>query len=464
MSRQSINDILPPGPRPLPIFGNMLAFRRNPLAFVTQLQRTYGPAATFYMGRVPIFLLSRPETIHYILVEQARNFTNREFAFELTELLGNGLLTIDGDFHRQQRRLVQPAFHKRRVESYRDLMVAHTEAMLAEWRPGMEVDIQQEMQRLTLRIVAQALFSMDAAASDRFGAIFNQVTRISRRRRYRLFRNLNINLPFTAYGRYLRLRQQLDRIVYQIIAQRRAAGIDNGDVISMLLHAQDTDGTTLTDRQIRDHTMTLIAAGHETTALTLTWAFYLLSQHPHVRARLVTELDTILGGRAPTVADLEHLPYLEMVIAETQRLYPPAWTEGRRAINAFTADGYTFPAGSMIMLSQWVTHRAPAYFPDPEQFRPERFDPATGDPHPLAFFPFGGGPRTCIGMPFALLEARVLLATIIQRFSPTLVPGQRVEPLPMVTLRPKYGMRMRLELTPHPAPEPAPAPARRDSA
>jgi len=448
MSQHRTGRVLPPGPRPLPVVGNILAFRRDPLRFLTQLYRTYGTVATFYAGRIPVFLLSRPETIHFVLVEHARNFTNREFAFELLELLGDGLLTLDGEAHRQQRRLVQPAFHKRRVEGYRDLMVRHTEAMLERWQSGAEVNIQAEMQALTLRIVAEALFALPPEESDQLGAAFNATVRILRQRRYSPLRMLNINLPIGLYGRYRQARQQLDRMVYDIIARHRASGVDNGDVISMLLRAQDTDGTTLSDRQIRDHTMTLLAAGHETTALALTWTFYLLSQHPEVRAKLLDELGRVLGGRAPTVADLEQLPYLEMVVLEALRLYPPAWTQGRRAINDFEAEGYTFPAGSIIMMSQWVVHHAPEYFPDPERFRPERFDPVTGNPHPPAFFPFGGGPRTCIGMPFALLEARILLATIIQRFTPLLAPDQRVALMPMVTLHPKYGMRMRLEPTP----------------
>src|SRR5579885_661459 len=382
----------PPGPKPGPIFGNAMQLRKGPLDYVTQLQRTYGDAATIYLGKRPAVLFARPEAIRYVLIENARNFTNREATENLRLLLGDGLLSIDGDFHRQQRRLVQPAFHKQRI-----------------------------------------------------GQAFHDASLFANRSRAP-FNRLRINLPFTAYGKYLRARKFLDDTINGIIAQRRASGDDTGDVISMLLKAEDEDGSTMTDQQARDELLTLLAAGHATTANTLTWTFYLLSEHPAVREKLLAELQRVLGGRAPTVDDLAQLPYLDMVVKESMRLYPPAWTQARFTTGDFEYGGYVIRRGTIILLSQWVTHRLPDLWPEPEAFKPERFDPETGQKyHPQAYFPFGAGSRICIGMPFANLEARILLATILQRFMPRLKPGFPVVPQPMITLFPKFGLQMTLE-------------------
>jgi cytochrome P450 len=436
----------PPGPKPGPVFGNAMQLRKGPLEYVTQLQRTYGDAATIYLGKRPAVLFARPEAIRYVLIENARNFTNREATENLRLLLGDGLLSIDGDFHRQQRRLVQPAFHKQRIESYRDAMVSCTERVLAEWQPGEERDVADEMMRLTMHIVAKTLFNVDIVSqSERIGQAFHDASLFANRSRAP-FNRLRINLPFTAYGKYLRARAFLDNTINAIIAQRRASGDDTGDVISMLLKAQDEDGSTMTDQQTRDELLTLLGAGHATTANTLTWTFYLLSGHPTVREKLLAELQRVLGGRAPTVDDLAQLPYLDMVVKESMRLYPPAWTQARFTVGDFEYGGYFIRRGTIILLSQWVTHRLPDLWPEPEAFKPERFDPETGQKyHPQAYFPFGAGSRICIGMPFANLEARILLATILQRFVPRLKPGFPVVPQPMITLFPKFGLQMTLE-------------------
>lgn len=437
---------LPPGPEPLPFVGHVLQFRRDQLAFMAGLQRTYGRAATFQLARLPIVAFFRPEAVRYFLVENARNFTNGEFAGNLRTLLGEGLLTTDGDFHRRQRRLVQPAFHRRRVEGYADIMVAHTEELLAEWQPGAQVDIASEMQRLTLRIVAKALFNVDLRVeSGDLGRRFSEVIENPVGLPFSL-RGLPVDLPFTPYGKNVRARRALDAFVYALIARRRREGADTGDVLSMLLAARDEEDNGLTDRQIRDQTMTLFAAGHETTANALSWTLYLLSEHPQVRAKLVAELQRVLGGRPPIVDDLAALPYLDQVVKEAMRLYPPAWTQGRRAIDDFELEGYRLPAGTVVMFSQWVIHRLPEIWGDPETFRPERFEPTTERAlPPYAYFPFGGGPRMCIGMPFANLEARLLLATILQQYTPNLVPGYPVVPRPRITLRPAYGIHMTLD-------------------
>jgi cytochrome P450 len=303
------------------------------------------------------------------------------------------------------------------------------------------------MQQLTLRIIMKALFNIDSPAQSAYlGQAFNQLMANSTRT-FGSFRRVRIDLPFTRYGRMMEGKRTLDTFVYDLIKQRRVEGRDVGDVLSMLLQAQD-EGNTMTDNQIHDQVLTFIAAGHETAQNTMSWTFYLLSQHPHVHEKLLAELHAVLQGRSPSVADLPNLPYLEWVIKESWRVYPPAWTLTRRAVDSFDLDGYHFPAGTLAVLSQWVLHHLPDIWVDPDVFRPERWDPVNGQQVPQwAYFPFGGGPRICIGMPFAELETRLLLATILQHYSPRLVPGFKVIPQPRVTLRPKYGMHMILEKT-----------------
>ena len=441
------NATLPPGPKRLPIVGNTLQFRRDPLHFVRQMQQIYGHMATVHVGKQQVVMFFRPEHVRYFLVEKPRNFVKPGLG-NLRNLLGDGLLTTDGDFHRQQRRLVQPAFHKHRVESYADTMVQLTEEMIAQWQPGSEVNMAQEMQQLTLRIILKALFNLDSPSQSAIlGQAFNQVI-TNASRTIGSVRLLRLDLPFTPYGKALAAKHTLDSFVYDLIKQRRADGRDVGDVLSMLLQAQD-EGNTLTDKQIHDQVLTFIAAGHETAQNTMSWTFYLLSQHPQVLEKLLSELHTVLQGRAPSVADLPNLPYLEWVINESWRVYPPAWSLSRKAVEAFDLDGYHFQAGTIAIFSQWVLHHLPDIWGDPDVFRPERWDPINGQQVPQwAYFPFGGGPRICIGMPFAELETRLLLATILQHYTPRLVPGFTPVPQPRVTLRPKYGMRMILEVTP----------------
>ncbi|MFL5628108.1 MAG: cytochrome P450 [Ktedonobacteraceae bacterium] len=441
---------LPPGPKGLPIVGNIFQFQRDPLKFFRETQQKYGGMATIYVGKEPLILCFRPEHVRYILIEHPRNFMKpNRGGFNLRFLLGDGLLTSDGDFHRQQRRLVQPAFHKQRVETFAGTMVQLTQEMLDEWSPGREINIAQAMQFLTLRIIAKALFNIDSPTQvAALGEAFTKLIEGSRRQLGILGR-VQLNLPFTNYGKVIASKHTLDTFIYDLIAQRRAEGQDKGDVLSMLLKAQD-EGVTMTDKQIHDQVLTFVAAGHETAQNTLSWTFYLLSQHPEVREKLLAELHSVLGGRVPTVDDLAHLPYLERVMNESWRVLPPAWTQGRRAVKDFELDGYHFPAGTVFMTSQWVLHHLPDIWGDPEVFRPERWDPVNGQKVPQgAYFPFGAGPRICIGMPFAQMETRLLLATILQRYSPRLVPGFPVVLQPKVTLRPKYGMKMILEPTPH---------------
>lgn len=453
MKNTAGNNMLPPGPKGLPVVGNALQFQRDPLGFVREMERTYGRMATIHIGENPFVLCFRPEHVRYFLTEQQRNFTkiNQNGAGNLRFLLGDGLLTIEGEFHRQQRRLVQPAFHRSRIENYADTMVRLTAEMLGKWQAGQEVDIAHEMQQLTLRIIMNALFNVDSREqAARLGAAFNSVINNGGRALGRRNR-LRVDLPFTRYHKVLEAKRTLDTFVYDLIAQRRKEGRDTGDVLSMLLEAQD-EGDSMTDKQVHDQVLTFVAAGHETAQNTLSFTFYLLAHHPEAREKLLAELQSILQGRAPSAQDLPNLPYLEWVINEAWRIYPPAWTQGRRAIEAFDLDGYHFPAGTIFVFSQWVLHHLPDIWGDPDTFRPERWDPAMAEKLPqFAYFPFGGGSRICIGMPFAQMETKLLLATILQRYTPRLKPGFALELQPRVTIRPKHGMPMILDETPVPA-------------
>ena len=433
---------LPPGPRALPVFGNLLDFGRSQLTFVQRMHDIYGDMATIHMGKRPFVLLYKPEFIRYLLTENPRNFKTLQSGGDLPEVLGEGLLTIEGEAHRQQRRLVQPAFHKKRVENYAGDMVRYTQEMVATWHADSEIDIAHEMQALTLRIVAKSLFNIELASQ--VNALGQNFTGMIENRRGVLARILNVYLdvPFTRYGKRMSARRNIDALIYKLIKERRAEGRDAGDVLSMLLTAQDGEAG-LTDEQVRDHVMTLMAAGHETTANALTWTFYQLSQNPDVCQKLLAELQDVLAGRAPIAADMAHLPYTEWVISESMRLYPPVWMMGRRAIEDFEMGGYRFPAGTLFGMSQWVLHHMPELWDDAEVFRPERWDPAEAKKIvPWAYFPFGGGPRICIGMPFAQLEAKLLLATILQSFTPQLAPDFHVELQPLITLRPKHGLKV----------------------
>jgi cytochrome P450 len=321
-------------------------------------------------------------------------------------------------------------------------MTQFTQEMLDHWQPGAVVNMASEMQQLTLRIITKTLFDVDSLEqTTRLGQAFNVVIQNSTRRSPVLGRFRRQGLS----AQTIESIRIIDTFVYGLIAQRRTENRDTGDVLSMLLTAQEEDAT-LTDKQVHDHVLTFITAGHETAQNTLTWTFYLLAKNPLALEKLLAELHMVLGGRLPTLDDLPHLPYLEGVINESWRFYPPAWRQGRQALNDFELDGYHIPANTITILSQWVLHNLPDVWGDPENFRPERWDPTYGQKIPQgAYFPFGLGPHICIGMPFAQLETKLLLATILQRYTPRLAPGARVAFLPLVTLRPKYGMLMLLE-------------------
>ena len=430
--------------------GNLLDYARDPLDFMARCSREYGDIVRLHMGGLPLYLLSHPDHAEYVLVKNNRNFIKSRYFRRELSFLGQGLLNSEGELWRRQRRLAQPAFHKRRVGAYGEAMVSHAERMLARWRDGEVRDVHQEMRRLTLGIVAEVLFGAGRDKADEVGEVLGwldkHTNRLEEQGSAMVLRFLLGNFPTPTNLRFRKGIGRLDEIIYGLIEERRENAKDTGDLLSMLLRFRDEAGTRMTDKQLRDEVITLLLAGHETTALALSWSWYLLSQHPEVEAKLLEELREKLGDRAPTIDDLPRLSYAEMVIKESMRLYPPAWGVSREAIEACEIGGYRLPAGTQLLIVLWAMHRDPRNFQDPEAFNPARWEGGLAKKVPrYAYLPFGAGPRICIGGSFAITEAILLLATIARDFQLELVPEQRrVIPQPSTTLRPRGGIRMYL--------------------
>jgi len=444
----NLSSTRPPGPKNArPWLGVLPLFRKDPANYLLQVARDYGDLAYMRLGPQHAFVVSQPDAIRDILITHQANFTKSRMLERAKVLLGDGLLTSEAEFHTRQRRLVQPAFHRDRLVRYAADIVACAERARDTWTRGVEFDMHREMTRLTLAIVGRTLFSADVSSdADEIGRAMTQI--------FELFDTLLLpfsdwiqKLPIPPVRRFERARDQLDKIVYGLIAERRRSGKDAGDLLSMLLLAQDeSDNAQMTDKQVRDEALTLLIAGHETTANALTWTWYLLSQNPEVEARMHAEIDSALGGNSPGFDDMSKLPYTSGVFAESLRLYPPAWAIGRRAREDYAIGGYTIPAKSILLMSPWVVHRDPRWWPEPERFNPDRWHPDEVAKRPkFAYFPFGGGARVCIGERFAWAEGVLALATIAQRWMMRLVPGYPVETRAVITLRPKHGMKMMLE-------------------
>jgi cytochrome P450 len=439
----------PPGPKSWFPGGQILAFRRDPLAFLSRLAREYGDVAEFRVGPQRAFFLNHPDLIRDVLVTHHERFHKGRALQRAKRLLGEGLLTSEGEHHRRQRRLAQPAFHRQRINSYGRVMAECAERAAARWRDGETVDISNEMMRLTLAVVGKTLFDADVESeADEVGEALSEMMELFG---YLLlpYTELLEKLPLPQVRRFNRARARLDAVIYRIIEERRKGGEDRGDLLSMLMLAEDEEGgPRMSDEQLRDEAMTIFLAGHETTANALTWAWHLLARNPEAEERLHAELDDVLGdGRIPAAEDVAALRYTEMVAAETMRLYPPAWGLGRMAVEDHEAGGYLVPKGSLVLLSQYVMHRDPRYFPDPERFDPERWTTEAREARPVfSYFPFGGGVRRCIGEGFAWMESVLLLATLARRWTMGPVPGHVVTTKPRITLRPgRGGVKMKLK-------------------
>jgi cytochrome P450 len=448
IGNRNVNNRWPPGPVGLPGIGIGLTFLRDPLGTLEQLAREYGDIVRLKIGKQNRLLLNRPDLIEQVTVIQQAKFHKSAVTKLVTErLLGQGLLISEGDFWRRQRRLAQPAFQRTRINSYAGTMVECAEARAAGWRDGEVRDIAHEMMSLTLDIAVRTLFGTrlpDEArkVGEALGFLMRYTIRKARS---------PISIPGTwptpRNKRAIRETQFLDSLIYGIIDERKAEAdpTKHNDLLAMLMNAMDEDGSQMTPKQLRDEAMTLFLAGHETTAITLAWTWYLLSENPAAAARLFTELRDVLGGRAPDVNDLVRLPYLLAVVNEVLRLYPAAYILARTSIAPFGIAGYEFPENTTVLMSQWVMHRDKRYFDDPQAFRPERWLDGLEDKLPRGvYFPFGDGPRRCIGQNFALMETALATAVVAQKFSFKLVPGHPVVPEPLVTLRPKHGIRMEI--------------------
>jgi cytochrome P450 len=425
--------------------------------------REYGDIVFYRFMDFPIYVLFHPQHVEQVLLGKTGNFVKGMTARSNPELFGNGLLTSDGDFWRRQRRLSNPAFHRESIARYAEITVEEATNLADAWKPGETRNIHNDMMNATLRIVLRSLFGTQLAEHMKIiepaleaimasSAGFNSIA-------------FFLRIPTPARKQHFLGVEKLNKVVYELIARGReklqnAAPSAHGtgpqpagapaaaakDLLTLLLTARDDEGNSMSDQQLRDEVITLLLAGHETTALNLSWSWYLLAEHPEVERKLHAELDAVLGGRLPTASDLAKLPYTDKVIRETLRLYPPAWRIFRQTEEAFQVGEYTLPAGSNIVLSQWVTQRDPRWFPEPERFIPERWNEEAAAKLPrFAYFPFGGGPRVCIGAGFAMMEATLLLATIAQRFRFRLAANQRVTPMASITLRPRNGIRARLE-------------------
>ena len=440
---------LPPGPKGRLLSGHLPELRRDPLGLYLRTARQYGDVATLRFGFKRIHLINHPDLVEEVLVTRARNFTKHYGLRMNRRLLGNGLLTSEGEFWLRQRRLMQPAFSRERVGSYAGIMVDYADRLTAGWRDGETRDIHADMTRLTLEIVAKTLFDSDVPgeaqavgeAMAELAAGFNA--------RFTSLLRLPLFIPTQANLRRERAARRLDELLFRLIKHRRAVR-GRGDLLERLLEAHDeADGTGMTDRQLRDEAMTLFLAGHETTALALSWAWSLLARHPEVGDALAGELCEVLGGRRPSVDDLPRLRYTEMVVQEATRLYPPAYVIGRQAVEPCEVGGYRIPAGGTLLMSQWVIQRDPRFFDDPERFLPGRWADGLARRLPkYAYFPFGGGPRVCIGNTFALMEAVLVVAAVARRFRFTAPPGPPVRPRPAITLRPERPIRLTVHAVP----------------
>jgi cytochrome P450 len=469
---------LPAGPKGHWLAGNLPEFRRGRLDFLVRCAREFGDVAQIWFAHRRIFLVSHPDLIEEVLVNHSKNVI-KHFALRLNPvLLGKGLLTSEGDFWLRQRRLIQPVFNRGRIMSYGPAMVAATERMLSQWKAGEARDIHEEMMRVTLAIAAKTLFNAEVDSDAQAIAHAMAVMQQNFLERFNSLWPTPLWIPTPANLRARRAARQLHDVMMGIIRARRAENVDKGDLLSLLLRARDDDGSGMTDTQVRDEAMTLFLAGHETTALVLSWTWYLMAQHPEAEQKLWAELDAVLGGgdgpregeapaepqgagdaaglparqeprppelrrpgRLPTVDDWPRLKFTEMIALESMRLYPPAYVIGREAVVDLALGDYLVPRGTTLLMPQWVVQRDPRFFDEPEKFKPERWAEERTKALPrFAYFPFGGGPRVCIGQQFAMMELVLILATIAQRFRFRLQPGKPVTPLPTFTLRPTPGI------------------------
>jgi cytochrome P450 len=439
-----------PGLGLVQFFKSFSEFRADPLNFMFALTRRHGHIVRF-RGAWVTHQITHPRDIERVLQTNAQNYRKGRSFRRLVPITGNGLLVSDGDFWRRQRRLTQPAFQRQRIGTYAPAMSAATEQMLTRWQAladaGTAFDVAQEMMRLALHIIGLTVFGTDLTAdSDTISHAQDVLRAFSIRRLWALV-PLPLNWPTKHNREFQRAAQASRRVIFSMIDARRTGAVKSDDLLSRLVHATDEEtGAQMDDEQLRAEAVTFLGAGHETSAVALTWLWYLLAEHGDAEAKLHAELKHVLNGRTPTLADLPQLPYTLMCIEEAMRLYPPAWVMSRTAIGADEVGGYKVAPNSEILIPVYVTHHHPDFWAEPEAFNPERFTPDQTAARPrYSYFPFGGGPRQCIGNNFALMEMQLIVASIAQRFRLRLVPGHQVEADPSITLRPRNGVKVTLQ-------------------
>ena len=442
-----------PGPKTYPLVGSIPELLKDPFNYFFGAQREFGDVFPYRIGSRPLYFVAHPDDIKHVLLDNYKNYRKHTAYDKIKPLVGEGLLTSEGETWLANRRLAQPVFHRQRIAAFGTLMTDECETMMARWEQfgvGEAFDVSAEMMRLTLTVVGKALFSTDLSLeADEIGDALSFALEETNRRNLAPF-SLPSSLPTPNNVRYAKAIQALDDVVYGLIAERRNSHEDKGDLLSMLLNVQDADTSErMSDKGLRDEAMTLFLAGHETSATALSWTFYLLSKHPAVQNALFREVDQTLEGRTATVADVPKLTYTRQVVDEALRLYPPAWMIGRHTLaEDRLPSGALLNADTDVSISPYVTHRHPDFWHNPEGFDPERFAPNENkhgvERHRFAYFPFGAGPRICIGNNFALLEMVLTLATVSQRYALDLVGGERGAMQPKITLRPKDGIYVTL--------------------
>jgi cytochrome P450 len=438
---------LPPGPKGTIIGGNIRQLRAGPLEFFLCIAREYGPLASFRIGPKRVFLATAPDLIEQVLVTDAKHYIKHFGARAFKPVLGNGLITSEGAFWLRQRKLIQPAFSKARVQSYASAMIELTKEMLDSWQEGDRVQIDREFETLTSKIALKTLFELDDAGNREHFSDTLRIAFVLMNERLRQMVKIPLWMPTRTNRRLRQAVAELSQTMDGFIAAGRSRNRPGDDLLSRLLFAQHEDGTRMSDLQLRDETMTLYLAGHETTALTLAWTWYLLSQHPHVEDKLLMEWQRVLKGATPSMQHLSRLTYTSAVIAESMRLFPPVYVIGREATTDLELGGYRVKRGYTVLMSQWVNHRDPKYFNDPEAFRPERWEHGLAKRLPkFAYYPFGGGQRLCVGNTFALTEAAIILPAVGQRYRFTLDPDAVIGIKPQITLLPANGIPATLRL------------------
>lgn len=441
---------LPSVPNTLP-GKNLYQFMTSPLDYLYRAAIDYGDVVNLNIDANGTYLLNHPDIIRDVLVTHHRSFIKSPVLQRSRAFLGDGLLTSEGDLHLRQRRLIQPAFHRQQLAGYAQTMTDYTLRLSRGWQDGETYDLSQEMMRLTMEIVSQTLFGANIPEQEvnEIGQAITTTLEGARRLVLPFWERIQ-NLPLPGSRQIIEAGAFLDQKMQALIAERRAEAArgeetTRHDLLQMLLSARDEegDGHGMSDQLVRDEVLTLFLAGHETTANALTWTLYLLSRHAWVEDRLHEELEQVLGGRTPTAEDVEKLPYTRMVLTESMRRYPPAWVIGRQTVDDYPVRNYVLPKGSVVFLSPWVMHHDPRYYHNPRAFEPLRWIPEEQAKRPkMSYFPFGGGPRMCVGEPFAWMEGIIILAILLQRWQFRLAAGQKIGLQPRITLRPRYGMRM----------------------